>query len=223
MTPEELSPPPSLVAVLAQVPDHRAANRSQPLVAMLALATCAVLCGARSLYAIAQWGRDHRALVADLLGFKKGRPPCVANLHYVFRRLDVAAFERALQQWSRGRGAGAPGDALALDGKALRGTTGVQLPGVHLLAAFSHRLGLVVAEQQVGQKANELTGARDLLTALDLHGVVVTGDAIFTQRDVCATITEKKATTSSRSRTTNRPSARTSRRSSATPRGRSRR
>ena len=48
---------------------------------ILALATCAMLCGARSLYAIAQWGRDQGGATAQLLGFSQEKTPCVATLH----------------------------------------------------------------------------------------------------------------------------------------------
>ena len=47
--------------------------------AILALATCAMLCGARSLYAIAQWGRDQGGATAQLLGFSQEKTPCVAK------------------------------------------------------------------------------------------------------------------------------------------------
>ena len=50
-----------------------------------------MLCGARSLYAIAQWGRDQGGATAQLLGFSQEKTPC--GLHRVFKGLDVAAFE----------------------------------------------------------------------------------------------------------------------------------
>ena len=53
----------------------------------------AILGGARSLYAIAQWGREHPGM-AQCLGFSRRQTPCVATLHHLFRRLDVDAFER---------------------------------------------------------------------------------------------------------------------------------
>ena len=66
----------------------------------LALAVCAMLSGARSLYALAQWGREHLEL-AQPLGFCRERTPCVATLHHVFRRLDADAFESALGRWAQ--------------------------------------------------------------------------------------------------------------------------
>ena len=71
------------------VPDHRSSQgRRHPLGAVLSLAVCAMLCGARSLYAIAQWGRDHGAAAGEALGFPLGKTPCVATLHRVFKDLE---------------------------------------------------------------------------------------------------------------------------------------
>ena len=82
---------------LDRVPNHRSRRgRHHSLGAVLALAVCAMLCGTRSLYAIAQWGRDQGAGTARLLGFDRGRTPCVATLHRVFKDLDVDAFEAVL-------------------------------------------------------------------------------------------------------------------------------
>lgn len=188
----------SLVEFFQEVPDHRRGNRSHPLSAVLALTTCAMLCGARSLYAVAQWGRDHAQPLVGALGFRRTRSPCVATLHYVFRGLDTAAFEAALSRWIAQAQAskGARTQAIALDGKTLRGSQGHQLPGVHLLAAFSSRLGVATAQVPAGQgPGGELAAAAHLLTQLDLAGIVITGDALFAQRELCAQSTKKGATT----------------------------
>ena len=98
----------TLREALDLVPDFRSSQgRGHSLGAILALATCAMLCGARSLYAIAQWGRDQGGATAQLLGFSQEKTPCVATLHRVFKGLDVAAFEAEVGNWlanSGGRG-----------------------------------------------------------------------------------------------------------------------
>ena len=112
------------------VPDHRSSQgRRHPLGAVLSLAVCAMLCGARSLYAIAQWGRDHGAAAGEALGFPLGKTPCVATLHRVFKDLDVAAFEEVLREWVKDSGADL-GSVVSVDGKTLRGIHGEEIPGV---------------------------------------------------------------------------------------------
>ena len=186
----------SLIEVLGRVPDPRSAHgRRHPLGAILGLAVCAMLCGARSLYAISQWGRDQGEEVSEALGFTRQRTPCVSTLHQVFSRLDREAFERELGRWLQERGL-SEGEAVAIDGKALRGIHGDQLPGVHLVAAYAHQAGIVVGQQAVGEKRNELDAVAGLLGQLDLEGRVVTGDAQFTQREVCQRVVAQGGTTS---------------------------
>jgi hypothetical protein len=136
----------SLLEAFRRVPDpRRPRGRRHPLPALLALATAAMLSGARSLYAIAQWGRLQPPAVVQALGFTRERTPCVATLHLAFKALDPSAFEAALAGWAQGQ-LGDRWEAVALDGKALRGIHGEELPGVRLVAAYSDRAGLVLAQ-----------------------------------------------------------------------------
>ena len=144
MRTEELGP--SLLAVFARVPDVRSRHgRRYPLPALLTLATAAMLCGARSLYAISQWGRLQPLAVRHALGFAEGDMPAATTLHYVFKRLDVAHFEVALQTWAA-RTLDAHTQQLVRDGKALRGIHGEELPGVRLVALYAPEAGQVLAQ-----------------------------------------------------------------------------
>ena len=186
----------TLMEVFASVPDPRGKHgRRHPLGAILGLAVCAMLCGARSLYAIGQWGRDHGTPMAGALGFTRDQTPAVSTLHEVFKRLDRQAFERALGGWLQERGL-KDEEAVAIDGKKLRGIHGKQVPGVHLVSAYAHQMGIVVGQQAVEEKKNELGAVPSLLEQLDIRGHVVTGDAQFTQRQVCEDIVEKGGPTS---------------------------
>jgi hypothetical protein len=80
---------------------------------------------------------------------------------------------------------------VALDGKTLRGTIPLgQTRGVHLLAAYLPQEGLVLAQVEVDRQENEIVVAPTILMQLDLQGVVVTGDAMFTQRTLSIQIVE---------------------------------
>lgn len=141
---EELSG--SLLVAYQGIPDPRhPSGRRHPLTAILTLATCAMLCNCHSLYAIAQWGREHEELALKL-GFTRSKTPAVSTLHEVFRRLDKEAFEAALGEWARAR-LGPGEEAIAIDGKSLRGIHGEELPGVHLVAAYAQGAGLVLAQK----------------------------------------------------------------------------
>ena len=107
-----------------------------------------MLCNCHSLYAIAQWGREHLEL-AQSLGFTREQTPCVATLHLVFSRLDKEAFEGPLRECVQ-HTLGDRKKATAIDGKSLRGIHGEQLPGVHLVAAYAQETGLVLAQKEGG-------------------------------------------------------------------------
>lgn len=135
----------SLLEAFATVPDPRSTQgRRHSVAAILALSTAAMLSGARSLYAIAQWGRLQAPEVIRALGFVRDQTPSVSTLHRLFMRLDVGAFEAAAGQWAQAQ----MGDttAIAIDGKALRGIHGEELPGVRLVAAYADGAGLVLAQ-----------------------------------------------------------------------------
>lgn len=190
------SPVGSLGEALAVLPEARrpygwSPGRSPlPLVGMLQVAVTAMLCGARSLYAVAQWARDRVAEDAEALvplGLPAGRSPSVATLHRVFKRLDVAAFEQALGAWLERTGVQQV-SALAIDGKTLRGIHGDEVPGVHLVAAYAHASGEVLAQVAAPGKGHELAAATALLAMVPLAGRVVTADALLTQRARCEQI-----------------------------------
>lgn len=191
----------SLLEVLSQVPDPRQpSGKRHPLSAMLALACAATLCGAKSYGAIAEWGRNYGADLARALGFTRDQTPCAATFFLLFRRLDRSALEAVLSAWAGTlleqmpppKGAR---DALAIDGKTLRGSKQQGALDVHLLSVLSHRLGLTLNQQAVADKTNEIGAIHQVLEALVLEGRVVTVDALLCQRQIAAEIVVRGGTT----------------------------
>jgi len=192
-----IAQPQPLIEVFAEIPDfRRCRGKRHPLPAILSLACCAMLCGYRSYSAIAEWGRNYGAGMAHALGFTHNTP-CAATLHTVFRHVDRDVVEAKLGAWAEGIVISTPAApaadqaALALDGKTLRGSRKQGAPGVHLLSALSHHLGLTLAQQAVDDKINEITQVETLLGQLVLQDRVVTMDALLTQRHVAQTIVEQ--------------------------------
>ena len=178
-----------LIEVLAEIPDFRSQHgKRHPLAAILALACSAMLCGYRSYTAIAEWGRHYGESLVQALGFTH-RSPCAATLHTVLRYVDREAVEAKLGAWAEGLLGAEPGltaraEAIAIDGKTLRGSKKQGAPGAHLLSALAHRVGLTLAQQAVEDKTNEIPVALDLLRHLVLEGRIVTMDALLTQRQI---------------------------------------
>jgi hypothetical protein len=178
-------------------------KREHELVPLLLMSVCAMLCGARSLYAIAQWGRERREDDPEALtplGLKSGKSPSHATLHRIFKRLDIERFERILGEWLSQTGVRPKEKGLlAVDGKTLRGIHGEEVPGVHLVAVYSTNAEAVLMQVAgVEKKESELTATKAALSAVDVKGQVVAGDALQTQREVCETIVVKGGTTYSR-------------------------
>lgn len=187
-----------LIEALAEVPDFRqAGGKRHALPALLALACAALLCGYRSYGAMAQWGHNYGAELAQALGFKNGKTPCAATFYNVFKGLDRAALEVVLSQWAQSvlqRTEPAVQPALAIDGKTLRGSARAAAPEAHLLSVVSHHLGLVVLQEAVKGKTNEIAAAQEVLQKLVLEGHIVTVDALLTQRTIAQATVEKGGT-----------------------------
>jgi len=187
---------PGLMTCLAQVPDpRRHRGRRHPLAFVLSLAACAVLAGAKSLAAIAEWAADAPPHVLARLGGPCREPdrgpvaPAEATVRRVLQRIDGDALDTAVGSWLAGRERAAgqaennsdrPLPSLAVDGKTVRGARRTDGTQVHLLAAMTGT-GLVTAQREVDGKTNEITVFQPLLAPLDLHGTVVTFDALHSQ------------------------------------------
>jgi hypothetical protein len=153
------------------------------LAALLTLAATAMLAGAKTLTDIAEFGR-HRRKLAKAIGITTKEPPCISTFHYLFKGLDAQAFEAVLQFWLLGHhGSALQGANVHIDGKTLCGSRQGEIPGLHLVAAYTDKLGIVITQVPVDAKTNEHKAALTLLKLIPLKGVLVSGDAAFAQKD----------------------------------------
>ncbi|AMV23796.1 hypothetical protein VT84_05245 [Gemmata sp. SH-PL17] len=184
-------PPRTLYDALATLPDPRSRHgRVHPLPAVLGLVALALLMGRKSLSGIARFGRQHGTPLAHALGFRRGQTPTTSTLSRTLRRFDAQQLEGALSRWIEGRIDPAAFEHLALDGKTLRGSREGEVPGLHLVAAFAPAVAAVLAQVRVDSRTNEHKAALELLGILPLTGKVVTGDAMFCQRDLAKQVIE---------------------------------
>jgi predicted transposase YbfD/YdcC len=183
----------SLLDDLAKLTDPRKRRgRRHALGAVLAVAVAAVLAGARSLVAIGEWAADAPAPVLAALGVRRDplrrvwRPPAEATVRRVLASIDPDALDLVIGRWLADQQpppALAWRQAVAVDGKTLRGSGHHPSPPVHLLAAMDHTTHAVLAQTDVDATTNEIARFRPLLERLDLTGAVVTADALHTQRE----------------------------------------
>src|SRR5215207_7575901 len=174
-----------LLAALAAVPDPRKTRgRRHRLVTVLAVSVCAVLAGARSYVAIAEWAHDLPVSVRLRLGIGR-RAPSESTIRRILQAVDLDSLDAALSSWLSSRVPPArPGRmrVVAVDGKTARGARTDEHTQVHLLAAFDPASGTVLGQTQVESKSNEITAFAPLLDRLDLTDVLLTADALHTQR-----------------------------------------
>ncbi len=174
---------------LGEVPDRRGAQgRQYKLQSVLGIALAAMLAGANDLRAIFRWGRRLKPEALLLLGIDDGKAPCHSNWHYIFQSLDADALAKTLGAFALGEDR-AP--HIAIDGKTLKGSRRLDAAPLHVLSAFATELGAVIGDLDVAPEQNEISAAITLLKGLPLDGAIITGDAIFTQREICRHIRDR--------------------------------
>lgn len=188
------APAGSLLLVLQQIPDPRGRQgRRHPLSAMLATIVCALLCGSRSYSAIVEWIHAQEVEVWHLLGFFR-KPPRLNAFRKLLMRLPPPVLEAALCPWVdqllADSGPAADLQPVAMDGKSLRGALSEHGQLIHLLSLLDQRTGFTLRQLEVPGKTNEHKTALELLKTLVLQGRLITGDALFCQRDVCQQIVD---------------------------------
>ena len=160
---------------------------------MLAATVCGILIGARGCEAIAQWIRHREPKFWHLLGFKR-RPPCANTYRDLLAEIPAETLEAIIAKWVRELIPDPPANVepapIALDGKTLCKTMQTHGRSIHLLSLFDHQTGGVLRQLAMPPDTNEHKAARELLQKIVLKGRVITGDAMFCQRDLCQQIVD---------------------------------
>jgi len=147
--------------------------------------------------AIAEWAtRSHQNFLRRL-GCRRDprsrlyQAPSEPTIRRVLQGIDAEQVDRALTDWLCSLG-GSQGEAVAIDGKTLRGAQRGNGTQVHLLSAVLHGTGVVLGQSEVAEKSNEIPAAPLLLDSMDLSGKTVTADALHTQRDLARILVDDK-------------------------------
>jgi predicted transposase YbfD/YdcC len=153
------------------------------------IALCAVLCGAKDWQQIATFGHERRDWLRQFLKLTNGIPSH-DTFERVFDRLDPHAFHRAFQSWVAALRDQLNIKHVAIDGKTLRGSGTAQLGPLHLVSAWATQEHLCLGQVATAAKSNEITAIPALLELLDLHGALVTIDAMGCQKAIARQIVE---------------------------------
>lgn len=162
-----------------------------PLLDIIGLTLCAVICGADNWVEIAAYGRAKEDWLRQFLSLPHGIPShdTIARL---FAALDPDAFQSCFLEWVKAMAQLGLGDSIAIDGKTLRHSydRGSDKGAIHMVSVWANKQRLVLAQVKVDEKSNEITAIPELLKVLDLQGCLVTIDAMGTQTAIAEQIVE---------------------------------
>lgn len=164
-----------------------------PLGEIVFAAFIGVICGGDDWEDIALIAVEKVDFLKRFLPYKNGVAP-EQMMRRCFRSLDSCGFQEGFTAWVAGIAGNLKG-VIAIDGKTLRRTRdrAKDKKPLHLLSAFAHEAGLVIAQQAVDEKSNEITGIPKLLEKLCIEGCIVTIDAMGTQKAIAKKIREGRA------------------------------
>lgn len=182
-------PIPSLIEAFAGIPDHRRPQGLRyPLAQFLALVTAALFAGRRKLKSIRRWALGLTPTQLMKVGLK--RVPSIGSFSTILSHVDAVACEAALSRWAISAAGTRALGGLSIDGKTLRGSAYGDESAVHLVTIFSTSLCSVLAQVPI-EKTNEAKVTLKLLDQVEVGGQLVTGDAAFTQREICEKVVKR--------------------------------
>jgi predicted transposase YbfD/YdcC len=190
-----MADPLSLLASFADLPDPRVERtKRHALSDLLLIALCALLSGAEDFVAMHDWGRARHDWLRHHLGLALPNGiPSHDTFGRVFARLDPEAFARCFLAWVEAVRQATDGQLVAIDGKTLRRSfdRAHQKAAIHMVSAWAAANHLVLGQVKVDDKSNEITAIPALLQMLDLHGCIVTIDAMGCQKEIARQIVEQ--------------------------------
>jgi len=158
-----------------------------PLIDIVVMALCGVIANCDDWHDIALFAEKRQKWFGRFLRLPNGIPSH-DTFERVFAHLDPCALERCCIGWLRAV-AGLLGlGHIAIDGKTLCGSAGKTFGPLHLVSAWATQANLTLGQVAVDRKSNEITAIPRLLKLLDLHGALVTLDAMGCQKEITAAI-----------------------------------
>jgi predicted transposase YbfD/YdcC len=178
----------------AELSDPRRRKVTYPLINVVTIALCAVLCGADDFVSIAAWGHMKRDWLAKLLDLSSG-VPSHDRFNAILGAIKPAEFEKCLLSWITALHEITSGQTIAIDGKTLRRSfdAASSKSAIHMVSAWATANHISLGQVVVDEKSNEITAIPRLLEILELSGALVTIDAMGCQTEIARNIVAIKA------------------------------
>jgi predicted transposase YbfD/YdcC len=178
----------------AELSDPRRREVIYPLINVVVIAVCAVICGADDFVAIAKFGKTKHEWLARFLDLKTGIPSH-DRFNAIIAAIKPAEFEKCLLSWITALHEITDGQVIAIDGKTLRRSfdTANGKAAIHMVSAWATANHISLGQVVVDAKSNEITAIPKLLEMLELSGAMVTIDAMGCQTEIARRIVEAGA------------------------------
>jgi len=178
----------------AELTDPRERKVTYPLINVVVIAVCAVLCGADDFVAIAAWGRSKQQWLAKFLDLSAGIPSH-DRFNAILGAIRPAEFQKCLLSWITALHEITSGQIIAIDGKTLRRSfdAASSKMAIHMVSAWATANHISLGQVVVDQKSNEITAIPQLLKILELTGAIVTIDAMGCQTAIAQEIIDADA------------------------------
>jgi len=178
----------------AELTDPRRRKVIYPLINVVVIAVCAVICGADDFVAIAEFGKKKRKWFARMLDVKAGIPSH-DRFNAILAAIKPAEFEKCLLSLITALHDITDGQVIAIDGKTLRRSfdAASSKAAIHMVSAWATANHISLGQVVTDQKSNEITAIPKLLEMIEISGCLVTIDAMGCQTTIAQTIIDQKA------------------------------
>jgi len=174
-------------------PDPRREHlRLHALWDIVGLSLCAMICGCDSVVEIHEYGVKKFDFLSTFLDLENG-VPSHDTIGRVFSLLNPEKFGACFASWTASLAEAVAGRIIAIDGKTLRRAHAKDQKPLHLVSAFAAENRLVLTQQAVADKSNEITAIPELLQLLDVKKAIITIDAMGCQKEIAAQIKDQGA------------------------------
>ena len=178
----------------ADLTDPRCRKIVYPLINVVVIAVCAVICGADDFVAIARFGETRRKWLARLLDLTEGIPSH-DRFNAILAAIHPAEFEKCLLSWTTALHEITDGQVIAIDGKTVRRSfdAASSKSAIHMVSAWATANHISLGQVVTDEKSNEITAIPKLLEIIDVSGCLVTIDAMGCQREIARSIVDQEA------------------------------
>lgn len=185
----------SLFEIFLSIRDPRVGGRViHPLINIITITLCALICGCDNWKAIEIFANERKRWLSQFIDLSGGIPSD-QTISRVLSLIEPEEFERCFSQWVVTISDFVAGDVISIDGKTQRGSSH-KIGGKkanHIINAYSSKIQSALASVKTPDKSNEIKGIPILLNSFDIKGMIITSDAMGTQRGIANLIRKKQA------------------------------